>query len=75
MNLITIRDFANEKGVSPINIYKLVASRKIEYVTKMDGIKKPFLLYDKNELERMFSKRRDKQPPKQKDRINVSKLW
>ena len=76
MNTTTIADFAKEKKMPAITLYKQIENSGIEPVGKIQGVKKPFNLYDKDVLERLILKRNCGRPktPKQKT-FNTAKLW
>jgi predicted transcriptional regulator len=76
MTLITVSDFAKEKNILPITLYKMIQARGIDYVDKVAGVKKPFNLYDRSTLESMIESRQAKGKRKTKQlKLNALKLW
>lgn len=76
MNTITVKDFAAEKSMLLVTVYKLIESNGIEPVGTIQGVKKPFKLYNKDTLERLCIKNSAGRPKKPKqNNFNVSKLW
>ena len=71
MNTITVKDFAKEKGMLSITIYKQIERCGVYPVGTMQGVKKPFNLYNKNTLEKMVNG----EISLKQNNFNVSKLW
>ena len=57
MNLVTVAEFAKEKNIVPITLYKIIQKHGIEHIDKVAGVKCPFKLYDKSTLESLINKR------------------
>lgn len=76
MKTITVKDFAKEKGMLLVTIYKQIENSGIEPIGMLKGKTKPHALYSKDTLERICVKNTAGRPkaPKQNN-FNVSKLW
>jgi hypothetical protein len=57
MTLVTVAEFAKEKEIVPITLYKMIQARGIEHIDKVAGVKCPFKLYDRSTLESLFNER------------------
>jgi hypothetical protein len=57
MTLISIPEFAREKGILPITMYSIVKRYSVDYVEKGNGVKKPFKFYNKETLENIINER------------------
>ena len=44
MTLVTVAEFAKEKDIVPITLYKMIQKHGIEHIDKVAGVKKPFNL-------------------------------
>jgi hypothetical protein len=80
MTTITVKDFAKEKNILTVTIYKQIEICGIEPVGIIKGRTRPHALYNKDTLEMLILKRDVGRPKKneserEKETFNTSKLW
>lgn len=73
MNAITVTDFAKEKGMRTVTIYKKIKNSGMQPVGFAEGATRPHALYCKDSLDVLCKMRVKKSDDK--NTFNVSKLW